>query len=336
MTDKKHMAKNQKSRLEELIEDPTFIAWAKGDQSKATKIWDEKFQNELETRTLMEEARTVVLGIPFSQRFIPQQKVDAAWARLDQAVQGLPDISPSSGVVLKKFWSVAAAVLLLIMAGGLYYVIFQNGKVQYHTDYGERMEVELPDGTQVMMNTNSTLSYIRKNPRQVIMTGEMYFDVEKKPETGAPFIVTTPDLDIQVLGTEFNVNSRQERTEVLLDEGSIVLDMKKKGRMLMKPGDLLSYSAAENRILEQQVAEKPEVITSWKEGVLLLDSISLESTLSLLEETYDISTIIENQEIKNKILVGGVPNDNIETCVKALRTIYDLDIRLTGDTLIVR
>jgi len=222
------------------------------------------------------------------------------------------------------------------MAGGGAYAIYQNGEVQYHTQYGERMELDLPDGTQVTMNANSTLSYVRKNPRRVRMRGEMYFNVRKKPETGAPFIVTTPDLDIQVLGTEFNVNSRQEKTEVLLDEGSIVLDMKQKGRMLMKPGDLVSYSATENKILEQQIAEKPEVITSWKEGVLLLDSVSLVSTLSLLEDTYNITAIIENKEIGDKILVGGVPNDNLETCVKALRTIYDLDIRITGDTLIVR
>lgn len=330
------MAKNQKIKLENLIEDSTFVQWAKGEKTSDAEKWEKIYENQPEVQSVMEEARLLVQGIPFNQRFIPQHKVDAAWTRLDRSLEQLPENSRSSGVSIKHIWKIAAAVLLLIVAVGGGYTIYQNGEVQYHTDYGQRMEIHLPDGTHVTMNANSTLSYVRKNPRSVRMSGEMYFDVEKKPETGVPFIVSTPDLDIQVLGTEFNVNSRQEKTEVLLDEGSIVLDMKQKGRMLMKPGDLVSYSATENKILEQQIAEKPEVITSWKEGVLLLDSISLESTLSMLEDTYNVKTIIETKKLGNKILVGGVPNDNLETCVKALRTIYDLDILITGDTLIVR
>lgn len=330
------MANNQKFQLEDLIADPTFIQWAMGAKSIHTKPWEDRYFGDPEVRSVMEEARLVIQGIPFNKRFIPQQKVDLAWSRLNQALESNQADVPKFGISLKYLWKIAATVLFFILAGGGAYAVYQNGEVQYRTQFGERMEVYLPDGTHVSMNANSTLNYIRKNPRRVRMNGEMYFDVKKKPETGTPFIVTTPDLDIQVLGTEFNVNTRHEKTEVLLDEGSIVVDMREKGKMLMKQGDLVSYSAKDNEILEQHAAEKPEMITSWKEGVLFLDSVSLESALLLLEDTYNITTIIENQKIGDKILVGGVPNDNLETCVKALRTIYDLDIRLTEDALIVR
>lgn len=330
------MAKKESIQVEDLIEDTSFKQWVNGMNSPQAQEWEYHYQNRPGDRDVMDQAKVMIEGIPFNRRFISDQKVETAWQRLGETLDTVPDEQLVRAYTLKIFWKIAAAVIFIIMAGTALYSVYQNGEKVYRTAYGDRMELTLPDGSHVTMNANSTLSFVRRNPRKVTMTGEMYFDVEKKPETGEPFLVHTPDLDIQVLGTEFNVNSRQEKTEVLLDEGSIELDIKQKGSMRMVPGDFVSYSLIENKILEQQTAEKPEVITSWKEGVLLLDSVSLASNLSLLEDTYDISTIIENQVVGNKILVGGVPNDNLETCVNALRTIYNLDIQISGGTLIVR
>ena len=284
----------------------------------------------------MDQAKLLVEGIPFNRRFISEGKVESAWQKMEGALERTPNANPIRPRTIQINWRVAATFLVLVVAGAVFYSIYQNGEEVYFTDYGERMEVVLSDGSLVTMNANSTLRYLRRNPRNVTMTGEIYFEIQKKPQTGEPFIVHTPDLDIHVLGTEFNVNSRQKKTEVLLDEGSIELDIKERERMRMVPGDLVSYSLIEDKILEQKSAEKPEVITSWKEGVLLLDSISLESTLSLLEDTYDVTAEIRNEELSHKILVGGVPNDNLEICVRALRTIYNLEIELTADSLIVR
>lgn len=330
------MAKEETIQIEDLIDNPTFIQWVNGENSPQAQEWEYRYQSSSEDRAVMDNAKLIVEGIPFNRRFISDNKVEIAWQKALNVLDLMPDSLTSKRNRFGLYWKIAAAITLLLIAGIGLYTMHQNGEEVYRTAYGQRTEVILPDGSQVTMNANSTLSFVRKNPRKVTMTGEIYFDIEKKPETGEPFLVHTPDLDIQVLGTEFNVNSRQKKTEVLLDEGSIELDLKEKGIMRMVPGDFVSYSAVENKILEQQTAEKPEVITSWKEGVLLLDSVSLVSTLSLLEDTYNITTIIENQEIGDKILVGGVPNDNLETCVKALRTIYDLDIRIAGDTLLVR
>lgn len=322
--------------IKELIEDLSFIQWVRGENSPKSQEWEYRYQNYPEDREVMDHARLVVEGIPFNKRFISDNRVETAWLKMESALDNLPDKQPSSKYYVRIYGRIVASLALILSAGVAIYLIYQNQEVVHSTFYGERMELTLPDGSQVIMNANSSLTYVRKNPRKVSMTGEIYFNIKKKLETGAAFVVATPDLDIQVLGTEFNVNSHKEKTEVLLDEGSIVLNMKEKGRLLMEPGDLVSYTAAGNKILKQHVPIKPEVITSWKEGVLLLDSISLHTTLSLLEDTYNIKTIIENEKLRDKILVGGVPNDDLETCVQALKTIYRLDIQITSDTLIVR
>ena len=323
-------------QIEYLIQDPSFIEWVHGEHNPRTQAWEYRYQNNPEARVLMDQAKVVVEGIPFNRRFISDGKVALAWQKIEKALDQVDEKDPHRIHSFGAIWKIAAAVIIVMIAGTALYFNYKNGEQVYYSDFGQRMEITLPDGSHVTMNANSSLSFVRRNPRNVTMTGEVYFDIAKKPKTGEPFIVHTPDLDIQVLGTEFNVNSRQEKTEVLLEEGSIELNMKEQKKLLMKPGDFVSYSLAKNTILEHQTNQKTEVITSWKEGVLLLDSISLESTLSLLEQTYNVTTIIQNEELSGKILVGGVPNDNLEMCVRALRTIYNLEIELKADSLIVR
>lgn len=330
------MKQNKPIDFDKILEDPSFIQWVQGEQNSRAQEWEYRYQHDSAAREMMDRARLVVEGIPFHQRFISPAKVNTAWNNLEAELERHSDRPSEKRGKVMNFWKYAAAVIVLITLGGGLYNFYQNREEIYYTGYGERQEFKLPDGSQVVMNANSSLRYQRRQPRQVTMTGEIYFDIARKPETGEPFKVYTPDLSIRVLGTEFNVNTRRARTDVLLEEGVIELEMDSEHRLSMRPGDFISYSSSEKRILSQRSATKPEVITSWKEGVLLLDSISLVSTLALLEETYNVTTVIESKELGDKILVGGVPNDNLEMCVRALRTIYNLEIELVSDSLIVR
>lgn len=331
------MNKKEPIQPKDLLEDPEFREWVKGEDGPGFQKWEYRYLFSPEDREAMDQARLLLEGIPFKQRFLSDRSVDSAWekmmASLDQrSAETSKEVRRQSAFILK----VAAAIFLLMAAGTVLYSMYQNDEVVHQTLYGERMNIVLSDGTRVSLNANSSLTYVRKNPRIVRIEGEGYFYVAKKPETGEPFIVNTPDLKIRVLGTEFNVNSRSQKTEVLLDEGSIELDLADLGTMLMEPGDLVSYSAAEEKILEQKIPDKPEVITSWKQGVLLLDSITLSETLSLLEQTYDVIVVLENEEVGDRILVGGVPNDDLESCIQALKTIYKLDIELQDSNLIIK
>ncbi|SRR5690554_3425815 len=330
------MAQNNPLQADKLIEDPTFIQWVQGEQNAHTQEWEYRYHHNPGDRETMDKAKAVVEGIPFHRRFISDKKVESAWKKIEQALDQKDMVNSSFPGKLSSYWKVAAVILLVVFSGLGVYKFYLHKDVLYHTDFGERQEIILPDGSLVTMNANSKLWFQRKNPRNVFMTGEIYFDIERKPESNEPFIVHTPDLDIHVLGTEFNVNSRMDKTDVFLEKGSIELSMEMQGKMLMEPGDFISYSSTHQKIMEHQSKPKSKVITSWKEGVLLLDSISLESTLLLLEQTYNVVAVIENKELNGKILVGGVPNDNLEMCVQALRTIYNLDIELTTDSLIVR
>lgn len=144
-------------------------------------------------------------------------------------------------------WAAAAAVILVVFFVGTWWNN-NDDLLVYKTDYGETLHVDLDDGTAVMLNANSRMTWDRgwkKNGvRRVELEGEAFFDVSQLNPAGEPsdrsgklppregkmpFEVLTSDLVVDVLGTAFNVLKRRERTEVYLERGSVVLKLNKEG-----------------------------------------------------------------------------------------------------------
>ncbi len=118
-----------------------------------------------------------------------------------------------------------------------------------HTDINEK--ILLPDSSWVILNAQSQLSYSatwKSNQyREVWLKGEGFFDIKKSPQSGRELIVHTDDLSIRVLGTRFNVNSRSDKTDVVLKERNIQLNQLNfpaitHSEIVMKPGEMVSYS----------------------------------------------------------------------------------------------
>lgn len=140
-------------------------------------------------------------------------------------------------------WSAAAAVILCI-----YFIMEWKGGqdewMVYETEYGEKMDFILEDGTLVSLNANSKLSWNKNwrksSLRQVDLEGEAFFDVSHLDRQGEslesqpidekrekmPFEVYTSDLTIQVLGTTFNASNRRGKTKIYLESGSVALSLK--------------------------------------------------------------------------------------------------------------
>ena len=125
-----------------------------------------------------------------------------------------------------------------------------NTKITHKTNYGEILNIKLQDGSDVTLNSNSSLSYNKNESRKVWLTGEAFFQVDKKVVTNAKFWVITDDLSVEVYGTSFNVNTKKKKTDVFLEEGSIWLSLKNGENKKMIPGNYISYSSQQNKILE--------------------------------------------------------------------------------------
>jgi len=165
--------------------------------------------------------------------------------------------------ILHRRWELAASVLLLIATSFGIWRVAENASfpTQHVANYGEWKTIELPDGSTVYLNANSTLqlsdNWESDNNRQVKLDGEAFFEVAKKPVTNAKFLVTTDDLTIEVLGTQFNVNTKYKNTEVFLEEGKIKLNLEK-ANTIMQPGDFIAYSKKTKKIIETKSKRKAD------------------------------------------------------------------------------
>ncbi|MBS1567393.1 MAG: FecR domain-containing protein, partial [Bacteroidetes bacterium] len=163
------------------------------------------------------------------------------------------------------------------------------------TKYGSRTKLVLPDGTQVWLNSGSKLTYdslYGASGREVLLTGEAYFDVAKN--AARPFIIHAPGFSIRVLGTAFNVRSfpGEKKSETSLIKGSIEVTFTERPaeRIVLKPNEKLVITN------ENAIADQPAAVTVKKKENNPQEPIVAVSHLSY---TQTDSTVIETSWMEN-------------------------------------
>lgn len=323
----------------EFLEDASFIAWVHGTDSDDIQFWENWKTEHPEQLEMMEAARAIVKGIRVEPKFLGKEEVNEEWEKLTQIIDTREQKNPSL-ILPQKSWFgrrstylIAAAVAFLFAMGLLLTQLTKSEVVSYYTDFGKRQEIELPDGTRLTLNANSTLRFEKERPRKVWLDGEAFFKVARKVESKKKFEVITPDLTVEVYGTEFNVNSRKKQTQVVLEEGKVKLSLSNGALKEMKPGDLITYSADQQKIIEEKELKQVNTLTSWKDGTLIFDDISLKDAMSRIADLYGLEVVFENAEIADENIYLAVPTDNIEICIRAIERLGSIQISLEDKIL---
>jgi ferric-dicitrate binding protein FerR (iron transport regulator) len=168
------------------------------------------------------------------------------------------------------------------------------------------------------------------------LSGEAFFQVDKKVVSNAKFWVITNDLSVEVYGTSFNVNTKKKKTAVFLEEGEIWLKLKNGSDKKMIPGNYIAYSSKENKILEDINIFNPTTKTSWKDGSLLFDNLSLKQAMEKIEESYGYAIIFKDEVSEKIVITGAVPTTNIDICIKAIEKSVGVIIIKKDNSLIIR
>ncbi len=197
---------------------------------------------------------------------------------------------------------------------------------------GEEYELVLADGTKVWLNSESKLTYptqFANNIREVELEGEGYFEVTKNPN--APFIVKTKQMNVEVLGTSFNVSAYQdeERTKATLVEGSvkIAVNFGTDKPRIIKPDEQAIFNVKTNRIEVKQVDAL--VYGRWREGVFAFDENNLEEIMRKLSRWYKIKVFYQDNDARNYQFSGKLPrfescNDLLEMIEKTTNVKFEI------------
>ncbi|ASO03972.1 FecR family protein [Arenibacter algicola] len=193
--------------------------------------------------------------------------------------------------------------------------------------FGKIFEVELSDGTLVHLNSGTKIKYpvkfLNTGKREVFIEGEAYFKVAK--DKNHPFVVHSDQVDVEVLGTEFNFSSYKEDTEIktVLVEGSVSMSnsLRPEDQLVLVPGT----KGAWNRVSHHTHEEKVDVdlYTGWIKGELVFRDISFLDMAKKLERSYNVVIENNNEPLSGKILNARFHVD-IESIDDVMKSIGEL------------
>jgi len=205
---------------------------------------------------------------------------------------------------------------------------------ELHIPNGKVFTLVLSDGTKIQLNSGSKVRFPVKFPkmgkREVFVYGEAYFDVTRDEEH--PFVVNSGEIGVEVLGTEFNISSYEEQSQIttVLIEGSVSLNhgfMNKK--VLLVPGEKGSWDKSKSLMEVEEV--NTELYTGWVKGEIIFRDASFSELFASLERVYDVKIKNENNGIIEKTINARFNRnvEHIEEVLEALKVIvpFNYEIR---------
>ncbi|MEJ0102820.1 MAG: FecR domain-containing protein [Bacteroidota bacterium] len=163
------------------------------------------------------------------------------------------------------------------------------------TPRGGIFKVELADGTNVWLNSSSSIRFptdFSDTIREVEITGEAYFEVAHDPEQ--PFRVKVKDTYINVLGTHFDVMAydNEESINTTLLEGSLKVDNEKSSKLLVPGEKAIAGASGSIKVIRE---DDPEEAIAWKNGKFLFNSADMHSIMRQVERWYDADVSFERE-----------------------------------------
>lgn len=241
------------------------------------------------------------------------------------------DLSIKRSAYPQMGYRIAASVIILMMALGAWYLHLERDVI-YTSSFGEKKTIILPDSSAVMLNGNSSLRLSKRwapgDDREVTLSGEAFFQVVHTRNHSRFTVLTNDRISIEVLGTQFNVNNRDRRTEVFLEEGSIRLKLQEGGKtsaLVMAPGEFVALDESTSYVIRKQTVAN-DAIASWTKEKLVIDNERLSDIAAMLESTYGLKLIIDDPQLLQRRISGTVPNKDVDLLLKGLAEILDVEI----------
>lgn len=215
-------------------------------------------------------------------------------------------------------------VAVVVLSFGIAFVVKNVANFTEYAANGVTTEFSLPDNSTVLLNSGSKMEYKKwnwNNERKLKLTGEAYFKVAK----GKKFEVVTDLGKVSVLGTQFNVKSRQLRLDVTCYEGKVQVNYQNQ-LLLLTQGMTVSFENGTQIIAGQTEQTAPE----WLQKQMVFSKEQLTAVIEEIERQYKVEIVFKGQPTQQRFS-GSIPTDNIEAALEILTTIYHLKVNKKGD-----
>ncbi len=251
-------------------------------------------------------------------------------------------ISKNSWISQTTVFKIAAAILILLTFG--YSIIYLNPEINTdpeplvaaivtkETKPGEKLKTWLPDGTVVILNSGSKLTYSENftdSLRLVHLTGEGYFEIEE--DKNRPFTVKIQSMEITALGTEFGVNAYDNNLndQVALVSGKLLIKNNENTEVRMDSGQAISLSRENHSLSMSDINYIAQI--GWKDGLLYFNNSSIEEIIKTLEMNYGVQFLFDkNLNRIREAYTGTFKNESLENVMKVISFSLNFKYNING------
>ena len=320
------------------IDEEVLVAFLKGEldaaQAEAVEAWYDR-----------SAANRRMLGQVYYILYVSDRINDAAGIDVERSLRQFKRrMHAGRRISLRRIAvraAAAAAVAVILLAGGLTTVLLSKRLAQpvtVVTQLGERSQVVLPDGTKVWLNSSSSVEYVApffSRQRRVKMEGEAYFEVEH--DRRAPFVVSTNGLDVEVLGTRFNIRNddNDHRVTTVLLEGAVkaYASGREQASVRLHPAQQLVFDTRTHamRLTDCPSAERS---INWIDGRFCFEHDTFGEIVAELKRYYNVDIRFMDNRLRDMRFSGNFRvEDGIYHIMSVLQLTYKFNYRIAGNDI---
>ncbi|BBE16183.1 anti-sigma factor [Aquipluma nitroreducens] len=269
---------------------------------------------------------------------IKNQEIEKIWYIIRQIT-----INEQKKATRLRFVRYAAAILLIIgLSETISYFVsnlssLSNSEItEIIVPKGQRSTVVLSDGSTVQLNSDSRLrfpSFFKTGKRKVTLIGEGFFNVAH--DKAHPFVVEATGLQIEVLGTSFNVSNypNDKIITTYLQSGKVKIIDNSKNNVFLNPSEAYSYSTITHKSVIEKIDDQH--FSDWTKGLLTIKGENIGELAKKLERRFDIQIVFGDEDVKQHLYTGSIKDQDLKTVLDALEFASAIKYERTGTRVIL-
>lgn len=267
--------------------------------------------------------------------------------------------------IIKPFYTryrKALAIAAVFILTASTYFIYNKWRITKSNDdfsevvtrKGNKSNIRLQDGTQVMMNSDTRIVYgsdFGASSREVKLTGEAFFDVTHN--ASKPFIIHTGNINIRVLGTAFNVKSYPQdgivETSLIRGRIEVTFNDRPNEKIILRPGEKLlvkdklnNTSSIDHKTTPSIELNKINVLedsvvaeTAWMKNKIIFSDDRFEHIAQMLERKFDMVFEITDKTISNDTYTGIYENEDLYTILRHMSLSKPFQFKINGNKVTI-
>lgn len=248
-----------------------------------------------------------------------------------------------SGKKARRYWYAAPPALAACLAAALFFSgVFTPPSSpsappeRHQTARGETLEVDLADGSRIVLNTNTVVEvlYADQERRVLLEKGEALFEVAPAPER--PFIVNAHTAEVVVVGTIFNVRALEAETTVSVLSGTVNVSVEAQAATTVTLGAGQALSGDAGAVFGDVYAIDTQAVAAWRRGMAYYDNEPLTSMISDLNRYYRVPLVIGDETLAGIPVTGGFDVTNQDATVQALAVALSLEADRQASAIVLK